>query len=310
MESHKTKNMIFEPKIFYERYLKDYHKHKAFYLKKILENPEKYVELFFDYEISKQEKENFKRTLQADLRQTYFHAIETFFEIFFALNPENKNIFDDEYLLFNLTNAKWQNNYKKIQDIAEGKLQLDFLTKKIQFYEREISIGHFLFYLGIYPNGKFPMKMFDEIDNSIEAIKYGIKLIAQDFTNKEEYNAYKHGLRLIPTSEKLMIAEAKTMKIRFEWDISQSMSFYKKSKNKDELTVVTKLFDTERDYNMTLFCSNLIHHMIFYRKIGFDRERKNPQEQIPITMFGKEPIEKCNKINVDIQDLEYTVKRK
>jgi hypothetical protein len=30
-------------------------------------------------------------------------------------------------------------------------------------------------------------------------------------------------------------------------------------------------------------------------------------KQFPITFFGKEPIAKCNKVNVAIQDLEYTM---
>lgn len=49
--------------------------------------------------------------------------------------------------------------------------------------------------------------------------------------------------------------------------------------------------------------------MIEYRKIAFDRNKdQKKDEKFPITFFGKEPIEDCNKTNVEIQDLKYSVK--
>ena len=302
--------MIFEPKIFYHSYLKDYHKTKAIYLKKMLDNIPKYEKEFFGKELNINERDEFKKTLKSDLRQTYYHSIETFFELFFALNPKGKAIFDDEFVLFNLTNSKWKKNYEKIQKIADNPKSLEFLNEKITFTDFNISIGHFLFYFGIFSKEKFHKKLFEQIDESIEAIKYGIEIIANDFTKKEEYNAYKHGLRIIPAATKLMLAEAKTMKVKIEWDISESMSFYLKTKDPNELTVITKLFDSERDYLMTYFCSNLIGHLIEYRKIAFDQNKNNKKDKkFPITFFGKEPIEDCNKTNVEIQDLTYSVKR-
>jgi hypothetical protein len=302
--------MIFEPKIFYQSYLKDYHKTKAIYLKKMLDDLPKYEKEFFGKELNISESDEFKKTLKSDLRQTYYHSIETFFELFFALNPKGKKFFDDEFVLFNLTNSKWAKNYAKIQQIADNPKSLDFLNEKINFLGNNISIGHFLFYMGIFSKEKFPKEVFEQIDESIEAIKYGIEIIAKDFTKKEEYNAYKHGLRIIPAATKLMLAEAKTMKVKIEWDISESMSFYLKTKDPNELTVITKLFDSERDYLMTYFCSNLIGHLIEYRKIAFDRNKeKKKDEMFPITFFGKEPIEECNKTNVEIQEMTYSVKR-
>lgn len=302
--------MIFEPKTFFQSYQKDYHKIKAFYIKGLLDNLDKFENELFGDKVDDEDREAIKRTLKSDLRQTYFHAIETFFELFFALNPKGKKVFDDEYVLFALTNSNWKQTYKKIKEITENENALDFLDEKIVFLNHRISIGHYLFYIGIFSTVKFPKEIFDNINESIEAIKYGIRVIANDFVNREEYNAYKHGLRLIPSATKFMIAEAKTMDIKMEWDISDSMSFYLKTKYPDELTVVTKLFDTEKDFQMTYFCSNMIHHMIFFRRIMLRfKKDKNKFEQFPITFFSKESIEKCNKINVKIQDLVYSVTR-
>ncbi len=303
--------MIFEPKIFYQTYQKDYHKVKAIYLKKMLDNLPKYGEEFFGKELDQDDLIEFRRTLKSDLRQTYFHSIETFFELFFALNPKGKQEYDDESVLFALTNSNWQDTYRRIKDITKNENALDFLDERIEFLGYDITIGQYLFYMGIFSTDKFSPELFENIKESIEAIKYGIKTIAADFFNREEYNAYKHGLRIIPSASKFMLADAATMEVKMEWDLSESMSFYSKTNYPDELKVVTKVFDVERDYQMTYFCSNLINHLIFYRRIAMKFEGdKEKFEQFQITMFGKEPIEKCNKGNVSIQDLVYTVTRR
>ena len=86
------------------------------------------------------------------------------------------------------------------------------------------------------------------------------------------------------------------------------MSFYLRTKSPKELKIVTKLSDRERDYSMTLFCSRLIYHLIFYRRLVFKFEKDVIKYQnFPITFFDKEPIAKCSKINVEVQDIEYTV---
>jgi len=306
--------MIPDPTIFYDTYLGNYHGTKATYLKHILDNIDKFEIEFFKKELKDDKKNEFRRTVKSDLRQTYFHAIESFFEIFFALNPKDKKVLDDENILFNLTNSNWKDNYKKIKEIAENDKALDFLDEEIKALDKQVTIGNYIFYLGLFSHDKYP-DLKKSIDESIDAIKYGVSIIAKEFTNRDEYNAYKHGLRIIPAISKFMLADAETMEIKFTWDLTDSMSFYTPTKNPDELTVVTKLFDCERDYQMTLFCSNLINHMMFYRKVSFNKNKEkqkgkeNEKEQIAVTFFGKEPIEKCNKVNVEIQDLIHKITR-
>lgn len=84
-----------------------------------------------------------------------------------------------------------------------------------------------------------------------------MKIIARDITNKDEYYAYKHGLRIISANKSMALANPITMEIEIEFDLTDSMSFYSKCKNLDELTINTKVFDSERDFRMTYFCSNL-----------------------------------------------------
>lgn len=316
MHSHGGGNllvkMISDPKIFYDTYLTNYHGTKATYLRHILDNIEKFEIEFFKKKLHGDKKDAFRRTIKSDLRQTYFHSIESFFELFFALNPKGKRVLDDENVLFNLTNSKWQENYRRIKEIADNDKVLDFLDEEIEVMGKQVTIGNYIFYMGIFNKDKYP-HLKTQIDSSIDAIKYGLAIVAKDFVKREEYNAYKHGLRIIPAVSKFMLADAETMEIKFEWDLTDSMSFYAPTKNPDELTIITKLFDCERDYQMTLFCSNLIRHMVFYRKISFGKNRENTtnknKRRIAVTFFGKEPIERCNKVNVDIQDLMHTIKR-
>lgn len=123
--------MIFEPSMFYKTYLVDFHKFKADLYKKVLSEQPRYEIDIFGQELEVGDKDAFRRTLKADLRQTYFHAIESFFEIFFALDPTGKRGLNDENILFELSNSKWQANYDRIKRIAQDNYELDFLDKEI-----------------------------------------------------------------------------------------------------------------------------------------------------------------------------------
>jgi len=301
--------MIFDPKIFYQTYLQDYHKIKATYLKKMIDELTKFEIEVFGKEQSHEEQKTFKRVLLCDLRQTYFHSIETFFELFFALNPQGKKYFDDEYILYQLTNSDWRKNLKKIENIALNKEALGFLNDKMTFLGFDITVGQYIFYMGIFNRKLLPQNVFDNMEDSMEAIKYGIQVLANDFIKKEEYNAYKHGLRIIPAVNKIIFAPVDEIERKIHFDLSNSMSYYSKGKDKDELKINTLVFDPNRDHKMIMFCSNLIHLMIEYRKISMDKNKGDKKkEKFPIIFFGRNEIDECNKTNVEIQDLVYTMK--
>jgi hypothetical protein len=302
--------MIFEPKIFYKTYLNDFHKFKSILYNKILEDLPKYEIEMFGQELEKEHRDAFRRTIKSDLRQTYYHSIESFFELFFALLSNNKPNFDDQNILFTLTNSNWKTNYDKITKIASDEISLDFLDEEVIFNGHTTTVGHYLFYFGLFDKTKLPANFFEKANQSIEAIKYGIKIIAKDFVDREEYNSYKHGLRIIPATSELMLADAQTMEIKIRWNLEDSMSFYSKTKDPNELKIKTKLFDTNRDYAMTYFCSNLISNLVFTRQVSMYKEQKiKEKKQMAVAFFGKKEIEDCNKMNVEIQDLVYSIKR-
>ncbi len=298
--------MYFEPELFYQSYISKYHKYKATYLNKMIAGlEENYLKEFFGEDTSDEDRDSIRRTLKSELRQNYFHAIESFFELLFALNPDGKESFDDKNILFNITNSNWQKNYAFINRIAENPEILNFLDKKINFQGHHVTVGHYLFYMGIFNNKEF----IKDILESIGAIKYGITILAKDFSDRTEYNSYKHGLRIVPMFSKVTFVDPKTVKPLMNVNLEDSMSFYTKGSKKDELSVVTKIQNHERDYKMTLFCSELIYSLINFRRLSlkFEKDVKaNLPVEVPI--FGKDVIEKSNSINKGIVQIKTTVK--
>lgn len=299
---------MFDPTIFFSSYLDDYHKFKAITIKNILDNLDTHTESIFGEKLSAENKEAYKKTMQADLRQTYFHAIETFFELFFCLNPLNKKFMGDKNVMIALTQSNWRESYDQIKQIASDEKALDFLNTEIDMNKFKVTVGHYIFYYRISGEQKFDDRFSEKIAASLEAIKYGIRLVAKDFIDREEYNCYKHGLRIIPALKELSIVDMKTMEPHIKWNLEDSMSFFLKTKMSDEVKISTKVFDSNRDFQMTHFCSNLISNMVYYRKMAFDI-KKDPKSQMAMVFFGKEQVSDCDKINVELQNLEYTVKK-
>lgn len=296
-----------DSEIFYESYFVDYYELKVSQLKKILSNLSKFENEFFGHELDSEERLTYTLTLKGELRQTYFHSIETFFEILFALDPLNKKSFEDHKILFNLTNLNANQVYTRIEKIASDDSALSFLDTEIVFQDKKTTIGHYIFYFCLFAMKDIPSDKIEEINESIEAIKHGIKIIASDFVNREEYNSYKHGLRIIPALAQVMIANKQSLSVLKEIDLKESVSFYYKTKDPNEWKMVTKIFDTERDSCMTLFCSKLIYCMVFLRRVALCKKPAKEKEfQIPF--FGIESINNCNKANSDIKDIIWNIK--
>ena len=294
-------------KTFYSYYLKEFHLVKAIYLKTLLSSEKELNEKIKKLERGVSLTDNTKFIIQADLRQNYFHSIETFFELFFALLPENNIVPDNKSIIKRLSTSNWRKNYDRIEAISNDEMKLDFLDNHISYLNNEVSIGHYLFYLGVFSREKFPNEVFDSINLSIEAIKKGIKIIANDFSQRDEYNAYKHAIRIFPSFKSLHVLNAETMEETINWDISNSASYQLYDDKNRKTTLKTKLFDSERDYQMTYFCSNMIYSMIFYRDLVFcDRKREENEKTFAMRFFSSDAIIKCSEHNVEIQNLSFS----
>lgn len=298
-----------DPKSFYRDYQKDYHRIKANYLKSMLDDTKKYGLSIFGENMLKDDIDDFRLVLKSDLRQTYFHAIETVFELLFALSPKKDTVTEyyDFTLHFRLTYSNWSETYRKIKDIATIDSALDFLDQSIDFTDRKITVGQYLFYMGIFYQSNFENELKAKVENSIESIKTTLRIIAREFVNREEYNAYKHGLRIVPSLTQITLVPLDDEIDELNFDLSDSMSFYTKMKDPEDIRVITKIFDSERDHRMTTLCSNLIHQMIFYRRILMKLEiDKNKFPTVGYFFYSNQNILDFNKTIVEIQDMVFT----
>lgn len=293
--------MIADPKIFYKTYLSEYHLYKVQTLKLAMDNHNEFFEKSLHNNPNLEELERYLRMLKLDIRQNYFHCMETMFTLLIALDPF-KFGFEDENLLYRITTIDIESLYSRIQTFANDDKGLNFIRKTMRLgnSKKKPHVGKYIFYKGIAEfNNKF-IKFNNEFNDSIEAIIYGIKLLAIDFSDRDEYNSFKHGLRLVPSMNKLIFADPQTLKPRLEFDLSDSISFYKRQKKTDKtesIESVTRVFDTERDYRMTTFCSHLISSMIESRRAMYFQSSLRTNGEVAVRMFDKEMINKCATAN-------------
>lgn len=289
--------MIGDPKIFYKTYFSEYHWYKIQTLKLALDNHKEFFEKSVHGSPNSEELERYLRMLKLDIRHTYFHCMETMFTLLIALDPF-KFGFKDENLLHRITTLDIEQTYSRIQSFATDEKALNFLRKTMRFGNSKIypHVGKYIFYKGIAEFNDKVKVNDNEFDKSIEAVIHGLRIMATDFSDRDEYNSHKHGLRLIPSMTKFFFADPKTLESKMEFDMSDSISFYKRQKRNDKsesIESVTRVFDTERDFQMTTFCSNLITSMIEPRRAIYSKDTIRTDGGVPIKIFDKEAIDKC-----------------
>lgn len=246
-------------KEFYLGFQADYYAYRALRLKKemdaLKENPTLFPLEIFDYSF-----DDHLRSIKIDIRQTYFQAIETLFELIFSLRPVD-GVVNDSRILKNLVKRK--DHYRDIRSFAEGKGGLDFLNQEVAQGNARVKTLQYLFYglLDLRDNKDFP--------ESLEAI-----IVANDLSDRREYNCYKHGLRIFPHAGRFQVHNSATGTEILNWDLKDSMTFIHEEEKKTVLSVVTKMFDPERDLNMIYLCNNLISNLIMIRRRELKKEKK------------------------------------
>jgi hypothetical protein len=281
------------PEQFYQGFQADYFAYRQLRLKNELDSLLKdptaaTLDSIYDYSF-----DDHLRSIKIDIRQTYFQSIETVFELLFSFKPSGSLIRDD-LVLQNLIKRK--DHYEDIRKFAEGKGGLEFLEQTFDYGELGSVLGiQYLFY-GLLKDDK----LSGQLTESLQAIRIILKIIARDISDRKEYNSYKHGLRIFPMSNFFSIHDHKTKEEILKWDIKDSMSFMEKDEKTGQIDVVTKLFDPERDRNLTIMCNNLISNIIMIRRGAFQKEGK----KTAIMPFNTVDVERLSKPNVAIQDLK------
>ena len=132
------------------------------------------------------------------------------------------------------------------------------------------------------------------LNETLEAIKHALHLLATELIDTAEYNSYKHSLRSIPAFSEFAFAKADTREIVVSFDAKNSITYFQELKN-NGFTYHTKVFDTARDYRMTLLASNLIYNIIMFRRASIVRDIP----VIPLGYYSKESVDDCFKRSND-----------
>jgi len=283
-------------KEFYQGYQADYFAYRQMRLKKELQSllnnsSTSRIDEIYGYSI-----DDHIRSIKIDIRQTYFQSIETLFELIFSFVSDGKRLSDGD-VLFNLIKRK--GHYESIRKYAVDSSGIEFLEQTFDFGENgQIPAIQYLFY-GFLKDSQ----LGGQLSESLNAIKKILKIIAVDISDRKEYNAYKHGLRIFPVNSFFSFHDHKTGDEIIKWDIKDSMSFMERDEKTGRIDVVTKLFDSERDHNLTIMCNNLISNIILIRRISY----QEGAQTVGIVLFKTEDVDKLSKPNVTIQDLKISL---
>lgn len=236
------------------------------------------------------------------------HSIETLFELIFALKPSSSGELYDSGIMERLLDSKWRKNNQTIKDIAYKDSALQFLDLEIDAYGEKTSIARYLFYPCLKLEKDNEKKMIQE---SIDVIKFGLRQIAHEFTNRADYNVIKHALRGIPFMRNLQFANAQTNEAILDYDLSESMTFYKiKENSENKVEIVTKLFKTEYDLKLVDFTSGLIHNIMALRENLYFRNSDERPEKVTVRFFYQKMIEDITEAKKGVIEFKITVPRK
>jgi len=258
----KYKCMVSEniQKEFYKAYDTDYWLYKVKLLKNCHDNYG-LVKAVIENDLSESTEEDYKRMMRTEIHFLCFQMIETLFELLFVITEtDNKNLWSE------LSFSNWSKNYKKINELSKtSNLFTNKMDVEISGAKVNIPLLRWVFYF-IYPS-----KMTDEEwEINLEKIKKLILFFAIKFSDRGEYNAYKHSMRFYNSKFSMTIGLTGSKKMYPIGSADDSIIFLEKKKGKysrvDEVFRTVKPFDFEKDYNSCVILNALIKNIIETRK--------------------------------------------
>ncbi len=247
-------------KEFYKTYDPDYWLYKISLLKNCHDNFDS-IKDTLNADLSDVVDDDYKRALRTEMHFLYFQMVETLFEIIFAVSKH-----DNRNLWLALTFSNWRNNYNEIVKLSKTSyLFTSKIKTTISGNEVEILLLRWIFYF-VYPS-----KMTeDEWKNNLDKIKRLLLLFAKDFSDRGEYNAYKHSLRFYNSSFAMSIGLTGSQQMHTIGASNDSITYLeeqrKEQKGTGRILQTTKPFDFERDCNCCLVIYLMIKNIISTRK--------------------------------------------
>jgi len=204
--------------------------------------------------------------MRTEIHFLYFQMIETLFEIIFAVSES-----DNRDLWVALTFSDFRNNYKKVAELNDhSEIFVEKMKAEIEGKQMEILALRWIFYF-IYPS-----KLTDEEWNkNLENIKLLLLSFARDFSDRGEYNAYKHSLRFYNSSFSMAIGLTGSKQMHSLGSSEDCITFLEEQKKKDsdgklqatgQIMRTQKPFDFQRDYERCILIYAMIKNIIYTRK--------------------------------------------
>lgn len=252
-------------KEFYKTYDPDYWLYKISLLENCHDNFDDIKDTLKD-DLSDVVDDDYKRALRTEMHFLYFQMVETLFEIIFAVSKH-----DNRNLWLALTFSNWKDNYGEIVKLSETSyLFTSKIKTTISGNEVEIPLLRWIFYF-VYPS-----KMTeDEWKNNLDKIKRLLLLFAKDFSDRGEYNAYKHSLRFYNSSFQMSIGLTGSKNMHTLGASNDSITYIEEQKKKGQdgqfkptghILRTTKPFDFDRDTDCCVVIYEMIKNIINTRK--------------------------------------------
>lgn len=161
---------------------------------------------------------------------------------------------------------------KKIKQISNGSDRLR--NKKVSLTDgRNITFYEWLIFDVFVPDLE---KTDQQIKTSIEKVDNIIQVAADDLASKKEYNAFKHGMRVLHLFKYFKISDKEQQKFELNFDLSNSFTYInfpkddeEKGTKKGDIQAVTKGYSPKQDLFKIKLITFLMSGIIESRKMRY-----------------------------------------
>ncbi|WP_308572303.1 hypothetical protein [uncultured Methanobacterium sp.] len=255
-------------KDFYEKYDPDYWLYKIYLLKNSHDDYDKIKENLTG-DLVDVIHEDYKRMIRTELHFLYFQMIETLFELIFAISKFTRQEIWAALTFSNKRNSPYYYDcYGNIRELSHDRLKDPDLWAPVKIGGSggniEIPLIRWIF----YDTFNIPEMSEEDWEINLDNIYYFLRKFAKDFSDREEYNAYKHSLRFFNTQYAFGFA-LKGSSNFFGRRTDNSIVYLAAEKNNNDsysLKECSKAFDFKTDYNRCILIHDLISNIIITRK--------------------------------------------
>lgn len=142
----------------------------------------------------------------------------------------------------------------------------------------------------------------EDLKTSLVKAKEIIQIIAEDLADKAQYNAFKHGMRVLPLWKYFSIKAKDEEKKGIKFDLENSFTFLSFPKDRSKINEITIGYSPDQDLLKINLITLLMKGIIGIRKDKYFNDEKGQLFHFVDVDFKK----KIQKANISIHRLVYT----